>query len=160
MTTASNNLDHRLIVFTSSEAITNTRQFYIKELLNVPYRYVALFAAATEKKAICRRRYSPEACDVLVYGSLLKGLHKIDLWPQNSPESLEISVYDLAAQLLSIQIFIYPKGPRYASGSETHEECQLAKMKSEVDALLLTTPKQVMGIYNQYIHFLKRQRRK
>lgn len=44
----------------------------------------------------------------MVYGSLLRGLQEFDLWPRKPADTIKISVHELASQLQSLGIYVYP----------------------------------------------------
>lgn len=92
------------------------------------------------KTAVCTERASGEACDALVYGSLVLGLVSKGLYPRASAEAANVSVDALRDHILSIKIKHYPtESPRYGSVPQ-HEHCG-GKDFSEKVAKVLADPK-------------------
>jgi hypothetical protein len=69
-----------------------------------------------------------QACDDLNYGSLLRNLEEVGLWPLPCPEKAQDSIGTLAGKLNGM------KFPRY----EMHEECHLdftGRVKNILDSM-------------------------
>jgi hypothetical protein len=68
----------------------------IAAMLAVLYNNIKKFEDSD--KTICTQGHNQEACDAAVYGSLLRGLQKIGLWPRKSPEEINYEPYRIVCQ--------------------------------------------------------------
>ena len=64
-----------------TEEIMSIRLKAIADLLAICQRLVNRFSA--EDKCICRRKRNRRECDVIVFGSLIKGLQALGMWPHS-----------------------------------------------------------------------------
>ena len=116
-----------------SESILGIRHATIEALLKLPYDYVDLFHR--NKESVCRQKYYTQECDALAYGSLLKRLQELGLSPRKSPDTINISVQDLASQLDSLRVFVYP-----ARNNTSHHHCGLRSLKDKIASTLSSIP--------------------
>lgn len=123
----------------------------IQGLLKVPYDYVSRFERDKDNR-ICKSKL--KQCDAIVYGSLLIGLQHFGLWPRQSPDTIHISVQDLASQLISIEIFPYRTHDRthdsyhYDRLESRHDRCIVPM---EIASLLSALPDPVLESQRRYI---------
>ncbi|KAF4633965.1 hypothetical protein G7Y89_g4141 [Cudoniella acicularis] len=92
------------------ESIKKTPQAAVKAILDIFYNYVDVFENGVGVHR-CQMKHDAQACDSIIYGSLIMGLQKLHLWPRKRPEEVQISIDDLAYTLKKIQISRYPKHP-------------------------------------------------
>jgi hypothetical protein len=75
------------------------------QLLGLVYADVDRFSTSTQK--ICRAAHDKSLCDAIKYGSLLKELQRLDLWPRKSAVDIKLSVQDLAEKLSEFRVLSF-----------------------------------------------------
>lgn len=86
----------------------------------------------TEAWIVSASRHILAECDAMVYGTLLRGLQELDLWPRKPADIIKISVHKLALQLQSLVIFVYP-----ANDFSDHFSCNFVNSFKDRIALKL-----------------------
>ncbi|KAF6235845.1 hypothetical protein HO173_006040 [Letharia columbiana] len=114
-------------------AIIEARSERISALLEMCYglvdRYESTTLMAPEDTTICTRRgHSPNGCDSLVYGCLIKGLQSLKLFPKRAEASdVESSVMAFADKLRSLRCLEYPVPDNghgyYSNNGISHSRC-------------------------------------
>ena len=137
--------------FFTPESILSIRLATIGNLLTMIYDYVDSFA--NNKKTVCRQKPYADQCDTLVYGSILRGLHALDLWPRRSFDTINISLQGLVTQLQSLKIFTYP-GDRDAYGyqrSNSHHSCDWQEKNNVIAVTLSSMPNPVLESHHRHM---------
>lgn len=117
------------------ESIISIRQATIKELLKVTYDYFDLFL---KEDSVCCQSSSRKACNALMCGSLVIGLHELGLWPRKSPDTINLSVQDLASKLTSLVIWTYP-----SNNCKNHYNCGSTSLSDRIKSTLQFIPNPV-----------------
>jgi hypothetical protein len=87
------------------ENILAIRLEVIEKLFDLPYSQVTRFE--NNSNVLCQQGSNP-ACDAIIYGSLLRSLQRVDLWPRKDPKVLRTSVNDLAIVIRALKVHILP----------------------------------------------------
>ena len=95
-------------------------------------------------------------CDTLVFGSLVKGLKGLGIWPTTLPfEDYHGSVQDLVKSLRSLHCFAL--GER--EGSDKHDGCKFTKrLDSEIKRIEQSTV--ALGVHDSHREHMKQQAQK
>lgn len=110
----------------------------IKDLLKLPYDCVDRFEK-NKNSFICFA--NKKKCDSMMYGSLLIGLRELGLWPRQSPDTINISVKDLASQLSSLEILQF--SDRF-SHDDRHNCARTIALADKIASLLSSIPDPVL----------------
>jgi len=90
-------------------------------------------------------------CNAIVYGSLLRGLHSIDLWPRKRPEDIHISIQELRQKLEALRISTL-LGHRDGFGVYTnHSRCSIPNYREEICEVLLSIADPVLDSHRQHM---------
>lgn len=128
-----------------SESILSVRHETIHELLKLPYDYIDLFHRSTV--SVCCQQYFRKECDAMVYGSLLKSLQELDLWPRKSADNIKMSVDLLASRIESLGIYVYPM-----NDFSDHFNCNLVpRFRDRIPSLLASIPNPVLASHRRHM---------
>lgn len=117
---------------------------HVKDLLRVTYDFLDLFL--NYGFTSCCQPSSQKACNALMCGSLVIGLQELGLWPQNSPDDINLSVQDLASKLASLVIWTYP-----ANNCTNHYNCGSASLSDRVTSTLQSIPDPVLESHRRHV---------
>lgn len=120
------------------------REDTIKGLLKLTYDYLDLFLGGNE--GVCCQSSSKKACDALKCGSLVIGLDELGLWPQKSPDTIELSVQGLASKLNSLVIWKYP-----ANNCTDHYNCGSVALFDQIASILSSIPDPVLESHRRHM---------
>lgn len=104
------------------------------------------FLLSDENKSVCYRPNSNKECDAITCGSHVLDLNSIGLWPQKSPDKINISVQDLATKLGSLKIWTYP-----ALRNTDHYNCGLVGFKDQRINVLSSMPSPVLESHRRHL---------
>lgn len=93
----------------------------MEQLLRIINPYIEKCSASIEEARLCR--FADSACDASICGSLILGLHGLELFPLASQKLLTISVNKLVTTLNSLRIHTI-KGNAYTN----HSSCDFSKV--------------------------------
>lgn len=79
--------------------------------------------------------YKEAACDALIYGSLLHGLQFYGLGPNTEPDTYQLSLEDLAAEISALKVHVYPPS-QSPYDRRNHSKCFTTNMKKEVETIM------------------------
>lgn len=100
--------------------------------------------------SVCSQAFFRKECDAIVYGSLLRGLQELDLWPRKPADTIKISVNELASQLQSLYNYVYPR-----SG---HDSCNLAfRLRDQIASTLSSVPNPVLASHRRHMRIQARK---
>ncbi|KAF8861599.1 hypothetical protein BDZ45DRAFT_740062 [Acephala macrosclerotiorum] len=105
----------------------------IAALLKIPYNMLSHFNQLGQSFSCFHHQ---EACDMLVYGSIIHGLKKSGLFPRVRPEDIRMSVNTLASPLNGMKIHILPSTEGLFDTIAEHKICSVTDMKKMVAAVL------------------------
>lgn len=124
------------------------RHATIKDLLKIPYHSIDRFKR-NKDSVYCKA--NNKKCDAMVYGSLLMGLQEFGLWPRQSPDTINISVQELALQLYSLKVFAYPSNSN-GYGTYQHHGCdQKVAFTGKIASSLSSIPNPVLEPQRRYM---------
>ena len=89
----------------------------------------------------------------MVYGSFLRGLQEFDLWPRKSADTTKISVHELALQLQSLGIYVYP-----TNDFSDHFNCNLVNgFRDQIASTLSSIPNPVLASHRRHMRIQARK---
>ncbi|SMR61114.1 unnamed protein product [Zymoseptoria tritici ST99CH_1E4] len=103
------------------DSILEARASVMEQLLRIINPYIEKCSASIEEARLCR--FADSACDASICGSLILGLHGLELFPLASQKLLTISVNKLVTTLNSLRIHTI-KGNAYTN----HSSCDFSKV--------------------------------
>jgi hypothetical protein len=101
-------------------------------------------------RTICQRKFGIYGCQVdtlkpkvrtavpdsVIYGSIILGLKKLDLWPPKDADNVSQSFNDLKKVLMDLKIQRLPDWPQ-DSTTDDHSRCRWLDIQDEARAVLL-----------------------
>ncbi|KUJ06373.1 uncharacterized protein LY89DRAFT_743852 [Mollisia scopiformis] len=152
------------------ESILSCRKNLIDSLLRIPYsmldRYeivhmpyaIGITPTYTQrsKTSVCTMHGSsqPEACDALIYGSLVFRLGALRLFPRRKVEDLLLSVTGLSLALKATKLREYPKEHPTFGQPVTHEKCRGKEFSEQVDEVLAKPFDPVLEMHRMHLKAL------
>lgn len=151
----------------SAGAIVEARSERISALLEMCYglvdRYESTTLMAPEDTTICTLRdQSPNECDSLVYGCLIKGLQSLKLFPKRAEASeVESSVMAFADKLRSLRCFEYPfpynSHGYYNHNGISHSRCSFTlAFADQINAII--GQEEPSGVLEEHLTHLNEQK--
>jgi hypothetical protein len=138
------------------EMIHAIRESTLKGLLEVVYKYVEKFSNL-DKNPLCRKNINVKHCHSIMFGSLVLGLQKLQLWPERkSPSEVFSSLRQIKKGLRDITILHYPETNASRSSIQfdhaDHSSCLFTdKLKDRVDSVLNNTPTVVQDFHKRHL---------
>lgn len=84
---------------------------------------------------------------------LLRGLQEFDLWPRKSADTIKISVHELALQLQSLGIYVYP-----TNDFSDHFNCNLVnRFRDQIASTLSSIPNPVLASHRRHMRIQARK---
>lgn len=79
-----------------------------------------------------------ESCDAIIYGSLIRSLREVSLYPPVKPEDATMNVEQLEEHLKMIRIHILPDHMRYSGVTRdfSHNHCSVTSLGYLIDEVL------------------------
>lgn len=130
------------------DSILNVRIAILCDVLDIVYCQVDRFS--DPKSIRCLRK--TEDCDSLVYGSLIRGLRKVGVWPKVDPNDITISIRSICADLENVKIgtFAEASGNSYC-GQYQHHQCSIPSLHEEVKGIILSNPDPVLEAHRKHM---------
>ncbi|KAH8802901.1 hypothetical protein F5884DRAFT_489470 [Xylogone sp. PMI_703] len=128
------------------ERILAARLQTIERLLDMAYSRIANYEDI--KVTQCKERQDQEACDTLVYGSLVRGLQYFHLWPRKTPDQVTMSVDQISTVLITLKIHIFYSDRDHFS----HKNCSnVEPFRTQVHSTVATIPSPVQKSHLQHM---------
>lgn len=135
--------------FTILDSICAIRLNIIKELLEIPYTTVRQLLSARSPR--CRR--GDDACDSLIYGSIIRGLERANLWPRKQPEDIRMNVTQVSNALKTLKIhrLCHCENPDVKEPGRSHRGCGKSSFTEKVEHCLSVMPDPVLDIHRKHM---------